>query len=259
VLGLRVTDTLGDASLATGSVTIVDTTAPSLTVTPAPGTLWPPNHHLRDVAIGWQVADACDPAPSVTLLSAVSSEPDDAAGFEDGDTPGDIAGAQTGATSGSVTLRAERSRAGAGRAYTLAYRGVDASGNGTTSSGAVSAPLASGPDPEPLVVRLQPAGAGGIVRLDWDAVTGATGYDVIAADRSGVGVVNHVLALGTVAVLARGTTALTVAEIAGTPPPPVGGATLYFVQSRTPSGGVGYGTESAPWPRLPGSCPGGCP
>ncbi|HET8947855.1 MAG TPA: M64 family metallopeptidase [Candidatus Polarisedimenticolia bacterium] len=258
-LGLRVIDTVGDASLATGGVTITDTTAPTFSVTPGQGTLWPPNHHLRTVAVGWQLTDACDPAPAVTLQAASSSEPDDAAGFEDGDTTGDIPGGQTGSTGATLTLRAERSRSGGGRTYSLTWRAVDASSNGAMSSATVSVPLASGPDPEPLLVRLQPAGAGGLVRLDWDPVTGATGYDVIAADRAAAGVVNHVLSLGTAAVLARGTTALFVTEAAGTPPPPVGGARLYFVQSRTASGGVGYGTESAPWPRLPTSCPAGCP
>jgi len=258
-LGLRVTDTVGDASLATGGVTVVDTTAPSLTVTPAQPVLWPPNHNLRTVSVGRQATDACDPAPIVTLQSAGSSEPDDAAGFEDGDTIGDIAGAQPGTAGATLTLRAERSRSGGGRAYTLSYRAVDASGHGATSSGTVNVPLASGPDPEPLIVRLQPAGAGGIVRLDWDAVAGATGYDVIAADLSAASLVNRVFSLGTVAVLARGTTGLLVIEAAGTPAPPVGGVQLYFVQSRTASGGVGYGTESAPWPRVPTSCPGDCP
>jgi hypothetical protein len=238
---------------------VADTTAPTLDVTPDQGALWPPNHHLRTVAVGRQVTDACDPAPTVTLQSVSSSEPDDAAGFEDGDTLGDIVGAQPGSAGSTLTLRAERSRSGPGRAYGLTYRAVDASGNGADSSGTVSVPLASGPDPEPLIVRLQPAGAGGIVRLDWDAVTGATGYDVIAASRAAANVVNHVLTLGTVAVLARGTTAAFVTEAAGTPPPPVGGAQLYFVQSRTASGGVGYGTESAPWPRVPTTCPSGCP
>jgi hypothetical protein len=120
-------------------------------------------------------------------------------------------------------------------------------------------PLASGPDPEPLVIRLQAEAMPGLVRLDWDPVPGATGYDVIAADRAGVAVVNRVLTLGTVRVLLRGTTALFAIEGAGTPLPSVGGAHLYFVQSRTAVGGVGYGTESAPWPRLPTTCPGGCP
>jgi hypothetical protein len=258
-LGLRVTDTIGDAALATGSVTIADTVAPSLTVTPGLATLWPPNHHLRPVTVGWQATDACDPAPAVTLLSASSSEADDDPGFEDGDTTGDVSGAQTGTPDTALTLRAERARAGTGRFYSLSYRAVDASGNGVTSSGAVSVPIASGPDPEPLIVRLQPAGAGGIVRLDWDPVSGATGYDVIAADRSAASVVNRVLMLGTVQVLARSTTALSFIESAGTPAPPVGGVTLYLLQSRVATGGVGYGTESAPWPRVPTSCPGGCP
>jgi len=258
-LGLRVTDTIGDASLATGSVTVADTTAPSFSAAAAQGTLWPPNHHLRTVAVGWQLTDACDPAPTVTLQSATSSEPDDAAGFEDGDTIGDIGQAQTSSTGSTVTLRAERSRSGPGRSYFLGYRAADASGNAATSSATVSVPLASGPDPEPLILRLQIAGAGGLVRLDWDPVSGATAYDVISADCAAASVVNHVLTLGTVAVLARGTTTLFVTEAAGTPLPAIGSAQLYFIQSRTTSGGVGYGTESAPWPRQPTTCPGGCP
>ncbi|HZN02587.1 MAG TPA: thrombospondin type 3 repeat-containing protein, partial [Candidatus Polarisedimenticolia bacterium] len=258
-LGLRVTDTVGDASLATGTVVVVDTAAPSLSVTPGATTLWPPNHHLRPVAFGWQAADACDPAPVVTLLSATSGEPDDAAGLDDGDTVGDVAGAQAGTPDAALMLRAERSRAGSGRSYAIAYRALDASGNSVTTPAAVGVPIASGPDPEPLVIRLQPGASPGTARLDWDAVPGATGYDVIAADRSSVGVVDRVLTLGTVRVLATGTTSLFVIETPATPLPPVGGAHLYFVQSRTATGGVGYGTESAPWPRLPTSCPGGCP
>jgi hypothetical protein len=258
-LGLRVTDTVGDTGLATGTVVVADTVAPALSVTPNPASLWPPNHHLRPVTVGWQASDACDPAPAVTLLSAAGSEPDDAAGPEDGDTTGDVAGAQIGAADAALSLRAERSRSGGGRSYAIAYRGLDASGNAVTTPATVSVPLASGPDPEPLLVRLQPGASPGTARLDWDAVAGATGYDVIAADRSAVAVTNHVLALGTVRVLASGVTSLFVSEPAGTPAPPVGGVHLYFVQSRTTAGGVGYGTESAPWPRLPTSCPGGCP
>jgi len=258
-LGLRVTDTVGDTGLATGTVVVADTVAPALSVTPNPASLWPPNHHLRPVTVGWQASDACDPAPAVTLLSAAGSEPDDAAGLEDGDTTGDVAGALIGTPDAALSLRAERSRSGGGRSYAIAYRALDASGNAVTAPATVSVPLASGPDPEPLLVRLQPGASPGTARLDWDAVAGATGYDVIAADRSAVAVANHVLALGTVRVLASGVTSLFVSEPAGTPAPPVGGVHLYFVQSRTTAGGVGYGTESAPWPRLPTSCPGGCP
>jgi hypothetical protein len=245
--------------VASGTVVVADTVPPSLTVTPDQGTLWPPNHHPRTVTLGWQVSDACDPAPVVTLLSVASSEADEAAGLEDGDTTGDIAGAQIGAADTSILLRAERSRSGGGRDYTIAGRATDASGRAATAGATVSVPLVSGGGPEPLLLRLQPGPTAGTVRLDWDAVAGAIGYDVIAADRSAAAVVDHVLTLGTVRVLARGTTALTVTEAAGTATPATGTAHLYFAQPRFPSGGAGYGTESAPWPRLPTSCPGGCP
>jgi hypothetical protein len=46
----------------------------------SPTTLWPPNHKLYAITAAIQASDICDANPQVTLLSAVSDEPDDATG-----------------------------------------------------------------------------------------------------------------------------------------------------------------------------------
>jgi len=57
-------------------------TRPANTITLAlsPTTLWPPNHKLYAITAAIQASDICDANPQVTLLSAVSDEPDDATG-----------------------------------------------------------------------------------------------------------------------------------------------------------------------------------
>jgi hypothetical protein len=62
-----------------------------------------------------------------------------------------------------------------------------------------------------------------------------------------------------VKVLGRGTTETTLVEPAGLPIPPPGRAFVYLIQYRMETGASGYGTESAPWPRVPEFCEGGCP
>jgi hypothetical protein len=88
---------------------------------------------------------------------------------------------------------------------------------------------------------------------------GAIGYDLIAGDLSQVSVANGTLSLGAVRVLARGTTATSIEEGASGAIPATGSAFFYLIESRTASGGSGYGSEPAPWPRVPAACDGGCP
>ena len=114
-----------------------DVTAPSLTVAVSPSVLHPPNHKLVTVTATAVVSDFVDPDPAVTLVSATSSEPDDAPGGADGATSGDVA-IVDGTT---FRLRAERSEAGPGRVYTLTYRALDACGNSVQRSATVSVPV----------------------------------------------------------------------------------------------------------------------
>ncbi len=121
------TDDDGNTITKIQLVTIEDTTPPVVSATLAPDSLWPPNHRLHAVAATIQVTDVCDPAPTVVLASAVSSEPDN--GIGDGNTNDDIQGADIGTDDRDLELRAERDGRGPGRTYTVAYTASDASGN----------------------------------------------------------------------------------------------------------------------------------
>ncbi|MFQ5808166.1 MAG: DNRLRE domain-containing protein [Armatimonadota bacterium] len=107
-----------------------DTTPPVLSVSANHDTLWPPDHRYMTVGVTPTASDDSGQAPTVTLVSVVSDEPDDAKGEGDGHTTNDIV--QVGAF--SFLLRAERSATGDGRTYTLTYRATDASGNTATAS-----------------------------------------------------------------------------------------------------------------------------
>jgi HYR domain len=135
------TDASGNVATCATSVTVRDTTPPSLTLTADPSVLWPANHRLVPVRIRWQVSDACDPAAAtVRLVSVTSSEPDDAPGGGDGSTTGDIRGAEFGTPDALILLRAERDAGSPGRTYTITYTAIDASGNTTSRLAVVTVP-----------------------------------------------------------------------------------------------------------------------
>ena len=114
-------------------------TTPKLSITLTPNRLWPPQHQLVPIAAIIQVADSCDPNPSVTLVSILSNEPDN--GLGDGDTPSDIKGASFGTDDRSFLLRAERSGRGPGRVYTVTYRVTDRLDNTATEGAEVRVPV----------------------------------------------------------------------------------------------------------------------
>src|SRR6185369_12375528 len=112
--------------MATGSL---ETTPPVISaVTPSPAVLKPPNHKMRAVTLGVDVADDCDAAvaQSCRIVSIASSEPVEGTG--DGDTAPDweITGNLT------ARLRAERAGSGPGRTYTLTVECTDSAGNSAT-------------------------------------------------------------------------------------------------------------------------------
>jgi hypothetical protein len=256
---LTVTDGQGQQATDGLLVTVQDTTPPVLTLLADQSTLWPPNHRLVPVTIAIQAQDLCDPSPAVALVSATSSEPDDAPGMHDGNTIDDISGADLGTADTVVSLRAERDASGPGRTYRLTYQTSDAHGNTSTSYVDVTVPHDQGPAPETLLMKLSPDVVAGMVRIDWPAIPGSTGYDLITGELSQARVESHVLKLGTVHVLAGGTTQTSWSEGAAGDIPATGKALFYLIQSRTAAGGTGYGTESAPWPRVPDACDPGCP
>lgn len=136
---LKVTDK-GDLSSTDEAVwTVVDTVPPTVDVVPSPHVLWPPNHQMVDVQVEVVARDVCG-IPTVTLSSAVSSEPDDVRGGGDGNTVNDIQGADIGEADFALALRAERMGRGPGRIYTLSYTAVDAGGNSASAEGLVYVP-----------------------------------------------------------------------------------------------------------------------
>jgi hypothetical protein len=258
---LRVTDVAGESDTDTVEVTVRDTQPPTLGVLAEPSVLWPPNHDLVAVETSFIAQDLCDSsAVRVELVSVTSSEPDDAAGPQDGATAQDIQQAAIGTADASMLLRAEREGKGPGRVYELIYRATDGAGNTATASGVVTVPHDQGQGPEPVLMRLEPLADGsGAQRIYWPAIHDATGYDVIRGTLSEVRRENGVTHLGAVAVLARNTTVTTVSEPLTAPIPPVGEAFFYQIQERIADRATGWGSEPAPWPRQPDSCDGGCP
>jgi uncharacterized membrane protein len=146
-VALRVTDSAGESGTTFVQATVRDTLPPALRLAPSPNLLWPPNHRWVEVHAGFSAADRCDPAPAITLVSVVSSEPDP--------TP-DVSGADIGTPDDVFFLRAERDASGPGRTYTLTYRAVDASGHAVQASAFVRVPLSRGAGVDPWSVRYRP-------------------------------------------------------------------------------------------------------
>ena len=130
---LEVIDKAG--AFDTNEVTIIveDTTPPEFSLTVSPDALWPPNHKMVLITPSWEISDNCDESPEVTLVSITSNEDDDAKG--NGHTANDIQ-----VNDNEIWLRAERSRKGTGRVYTITYQAVDDSGNVTLGSATVTVP-----------------------------------------------------------------------------------------------------------------------
>jgi hypothetical protein len=241
-------------------VTVQDSEPPTLNLYTETAALWPPNHEMTAVHPRWTAQDRCGLAVRVDLVSVTSSEPDDAPGTGDGATVNDIAGADVGTADTDLELRAERDGKGPGRVYTLSYRAIDAAGNTTPGMATVVVPHDQGQGPEPLLMQLAPVTSGSsALQIAWPTVNDAIGYDVIRGLLSSVHVEDNVLNLGTVVVLARRISGTTVLEPIPSPNPEVGQGFFYLIEQVTSQGAVGYGTESAPWPRVPVSCVGGCP
>ena len=117
---------------------VVDDTPPVITVDLNRTVLWPPNHKMVDIHATVTVTDNADPFPTFTLVSIVSTEPDNGKG--DGDTDMDIQGLGDADPDLDFQLRAERRGGGNGREYLITYMATDASGNTTTMTVAVTVP-----------------------------------------------------------------------------------------------------------------------
>ena len=74
------TDDSGNAVSKSMTVTVVDTTPPTISVSVMPDSLWPPNHKMVDIQATVSANDICDASPDVILTSITSDEPDNGLG-----------------------------------------------------------------------------------------------------------------------------------------------------------------------------------
>ena len=125
-------DSSNNRSSCSTTVQVVDTVAPTLTVTAAPTRLYPPNHKMVPIALKMPTTDACDALPTVSCTAA-SNEP--------------VTGGGSGATAydilwddGQLFVRSERAGTLNDRVYTVTCTSKDASGNATTATTKVTVP-----------------------------------------------------------------------------------------------------------------------
>lgn len=97
--------------------------------------LWPPNHKMVGVTVGYEVTDNYTPADELLItLSVTSNEP------EDGTGDGDVAPDWEVVDGHRVRLRAERAGTDSGRVYTVIVTASDRVGNATSRAVTVSVP-----------------------------------------------------------------------------------------------------------------------
>jgi hypothetical protein len=122
------TDAAGHTVSATQVVTVVDNTAPVITVNGSTPSMWPPNHKYQTFQLTGFVTGASDNCGGVSLSNVViekvtSDETENGNG--DGNTDDDIIIA---ANCKSVQLRSERDGGGNGRVYTITFKVTDSHG-----------------------------------------------------------------------------------------------------------------------------------
>lgn len=104
----------------------IDKTAPLLSFTLDPSSIWPANHDMVTVQASIEATDAGSGLASVVLTSITYNQPDSGMG--------DII-ADFGTEAASFQLRAEKSRV-----YTVTYTATDQAGNQTTATAEVTVP-----------------------------------------------------------------------------------------------------------------------
>lgn len=137
-------DAAGNSAEAERTVIVADTTAPTLSVTSNPDSLWPPNHELHLITPTITVSDTCDDSPVVELVNVTVNEGDNEDTFDpvydseidEGKKADDVQFNPA----GDIYLRAERKGNSGGRVYTLHFEATDAAGNVGTATTTVTVP-----------------------------------------------------------------------------------------------------------------------
>ena len=123
-----VTDGSGNVGTCSSTVTVRDSTPPTITSVKAdPISIWPPDKRQVTVKVSVTASDACDPAPVCKVTSVTSNERLDADDWR-------VFGNQI------VVVKADCDAHGSGRNYVIGVRCTDASGNSSTSSVTVTVP-----------------------------------------------------------------------------------------------------------------------
>jgi len=115
-----------------------DSLPPVISMVVTPSVIWPPNHHLVQVAKGISATDAADPLPDL-VVTVSSNEP--SAGDPDWQI---ITNADR---TVDVWVRAERLASGSGRVYTISATATDASDNASSQVDSVTVPKSKGAAP----------------------------------------------------------------------------------------------------------------
>ena len=120
---------------------IVDATAPSITISLGVENIWPPDNQLTDIGFKYEISDNCDPNPRV-FIKVTSDEPVVSSANSDPDSGPDAKITED----GRILVRAKRSENGDGRVYVITVSSTDASGNTATSSASVKVNISKDKD-----------------------------------------------------------------------------------------------------------------
>lgn len=135
------TDDSGNMGSAQSSVTVQDTTEPTVSCQTAVDTLWPPNHKMVDVGLSFAAFDVCDASSLAVEVTVTSDEDPLNAGGAGGPNhcPDAVVDGDT------VLLRAERSGSGDGRVYEITISATDNCGNVGICTTSVGVPKSQKP------------------------------------------------------------------------------------------------------------------
>jgi uncharacterized repeat protein (TIGR03803 family) len=123
---LTATDNHGASNSCAASVTVIDTTPPTIgDVAVAPNVLWPPSHKMVEVTVDYTATDDCGGVTNVLVVS----------GNEGPSGPGPDWVIED---EHHVQLRAERLGSGSGRAYAITVISTDNAGNSSTKTVSVT-------------------------------------------------------------------------------------------------------------------------
>jgi PKD domain len=125
---------LSSSSSTHVTVTVRDTTAPTLQLSLSPTNLWPANHKLVEVTASISASDAVDANPAIKLVSITSNDPNTTADDIQSVDGGPLA---FGSDVRTFLLRADRDPKNSPRVYTVTYCVKDASGNTSSASAQV--------------------------------------------------------------------------------------------------------------------------